>query len=337
MGNRVTAKIDEKVQFVMEQYLRMLIHCGLPAQDIDLIYCKGPVMNEIMVKGDSRMCLFTGSQHVAEKLCTDLKGKIKLEDAGFDWKILGPDPAEIDYNVWQCDQDAYAFTGQKCSAQSMLFVHENWAAPEIDIVGRLAEQAGKRNVEDMTLGPVLTWSNDAIAAHQEAVLSIPGAELAFGGKPIDPSTHQIPECYGSYEPTAVRVPMKSLLDSQEHFDIATTELFGPFQIIVEYKEGEIDDVLKVIDTMPNHLTAGIVSNDIQFVNHCLANTINGTQYAGIRAKTTAAPQQHWFGPSGDPRAAGIHTAEAIKLVWSSHREIIYDWGPVGSDWKGVQS
>ena len=153
--------------------------------------------------------------------------------------------------------------------------------------------------------------------------------------------------------------------------------------------------------MENHLTAGVVSNDVQFCNHVLANTINGTTYAGLRARTTAAPQQHWFGgfcveggirdsddesrqmrdergkrkgergkkkeergktrrnqtkrdrltqqpvpppttltptgPSGDPRSAGIHTAEAIKLCWSSHREIIYDWGPVADSWEGAQS
>ena len=32
---------------------------------MDLIYCDGPVMNDIMVQGNSRMCLFTGSQSVA--------------------------------------------------------------------------------------------------------------------------------------------------------------------------------------------------------------------------------------------------------------------------------
>ena len=50
-----------------------------------------------------------------------------LEDAGFDWKLLGPDVSDVDYVAWQSDQDAYACSGQKCSAQSMLFMHENWA------------------------------------------------------------------------------------------------------------------------------------------------------------------------------------------------------------------
>lgn len=40
-----------------------------------------------------------------------------------------------------------------------------------------------------------------------------------------------------------------------------------------------------------------------------------------------------FGPAGDPRGAGIGTPEAIKLVWSCHREIIYDHGPLPQKWE----
>lgn len=45
---------------------------------------------------------------------------------------------------------------------------------------------------------------------------------------------------------------------------------------------------------------------------------------------SGAPQNHWFGPAGDPRGAGIGTPEAIQLVWSCHREIIHDFGPCPS-------
>ena len=40
------------------------------------------VMNKLVVDGNSRMTLFTGSQDVAEKLSVDLHGKVRLEDAG---------------------------------------------------------------------------------------------------------------------------------------------------------------------------------------------------------------------------------------------------------------
>jgi len=342
MGNQVTAKVDEKVQVVMEQYLRMMHSVGLPMEDLDLIYCDGPTMNQLLLDGDSRMCLFTGSQHIAEKLAVDLKGKVKLEDAGFDWKIFGPDaPAvgspELEFAVWQADQDAYSFSGQKCSAQSFTFIHENWEKEGVDLVARLVERASHRKLEDFTICPVLTWSNEAIEEHLEACLAIPGAEIAFGGKPLPHDSHSIPQHYGSFEPTAVRVPLQSLLADKKYFVTATKELFGPFQVLVDYKTEDVPHVLELLNSLDNHLTAAIVSNDVHFVNHILANTINGTTYAGQRARTTAAPQQHWFGPSGDPRSAGIHTAEAIQLCWSSHREIIYDWGPVGSTFEGTTS
>merc|ERR1719387_1107335 len=124
--------------------VRLLIDCGMPPTDLDLLYSDGPTANALMLRTMPRMTLFTGSQHVAEQLCADMQGRIKLEDAGFDWKILGPDVAEVEYVAWQADQDAYAYSGQKCSAQSILFVHENWA--RAGIVERIAERAAMRSV-----------------------------------------------------------------------------------------------------------------------------------------------------------------------------------------------
>jgi len=85
--------------------------------------------------------------------------------------------------------------------------------------------------------------------------------------------------------------------------------------------------------MKHNLTAGVVSNDPLFLDHVLGQTINGTTYAGLKARTTGAPQNHWFGPCGDPRGAGIGTKEAILHVWTAHREIIRDYGPIDSNWK----
>jgi len=102
---------------------------------------------------------FTGSNGVAKQLCKVTLGKVKIEDAGFNFKILGigfgssellrkkfdicirvdnhyiairafqstqkhnilgKDVCDIDAVAWQCDQDAHASTGQKCSAQSIV-------------------------------------------------------------------------------------------------------------------------------------------------------------------------------------------------------------------------
>ena len=162
MGNRPIVKGDSRTNFVLEQWIRMLHYCGLPKEDMDFLYADGPVMEKILVKGGVKNTLFTGSSKVGEHLAKTLRGRIKLEDGGFDWKILGPDvpkdQSQIDYIAWQCDQDAYAHTGQKCSAQSILFMHKNWK--KTDLLDKMKAQAAKRSLKDLTIGPVLTWNNE---------------------------------------------------------------------------------------------------------------------------------------------------------------------------------
>jgi len=329
MGNRPLVKIDSKVSIVFEQFLRFLIHCGLPASDIDMVHCRGENMGKLIseARDTIRLVQFTGSSEVAERVAATVNGAVRIEDAGFDWKIVGPDYDEtwLDYVAWQSDEDAYNATGQKCSAQSILFVHDSWAQT---LLPKLAELAGRRSLDNLSVGPVLTWSNERIKSHVDAALAVPGAELLFGGKPL--TGHEIPACYGAWEPTAVRVPLDAICG--DHFDLLTTELFGPFQVVVTWGDGELDKVLEVFERISQHLTAAVVSADPVFQQKVLGATVNGTTYCGMRARTTGAPQNHWFGPCGDPRGAGIGTPEAIRLTWSGHREIIFDQGALATDW-----
>ncbi|KAK2984371.1 hypothetical protein RJ640_005387 [Escallonia rubra] len=336
MGNKPVLKVDSKVCIVMEQMLRLLHSCGLPMEDVDFINSDGKTMNKLLLEAKPRMTLFTGSSRVADKLAVDLKGRIKLEDAGFDWKILGPDVHEVDYVAWVCDQDAYACSGQKCSAQSILFMHENWTRSSL--VSKLNDLAARRKLEDLTIGPVLTFTTEAMLEHMNKLLQIPGSKLLFGGEALD--SHSIPPVYGAIKPTAIFVPLEQML-KDANYELVTREIFGPFQIITEYKDNQLSLVLDALERMHAHLTAAVVSNNLLFnlliakpnLQEVLGKSVNGTTYAGLRARTTGAPQNHWFGPAGDPRGAGIGTPEAIKLVWSCHREIIYDIGPLPQHWE----
>lgn len=319
MGNKPVLKPSEQVAIVMEQFLRLLHHCGMNPNDVDFLNGRGPVAQELILKTPVRLTQFTGSSRVAELLARETHGKVKIEDAGFDWKVLGPDVADVDYVAWQCDQDAYATIGQKCSAQSIMFMHENWRGT--GLLDKIKANAAKRSIHDFTNGPVLTVTTQRILAHTQRLLQITGSKLLFGGKEL--SDHNIPEQYGAVEPTAVFVPLAEMLKA-ENLDDCVTELFAPFQVITEFNDESVDQVLEALEGMSHHLTAAVVSDDVKFLHKILANSVNGTTYAGRRARTTGAPQNHWFGPAGDPRGCGIGTPEAIQMVWSCHREIIYD-------------
>jgi len=319
MGNKPVLKPAEKCALVMEQFLHLLHDCGMDKNDVDLLNCQGPVAQDLILNSNIRLTQFTGSSRVADILLEKTKGKVKIEDAGFDWKILGPDVEDVDYVAWQCDQDAYACSGQKCSAESILFAHENWE--KAGLFDKLKANASTRSLDDLSVAPVLTHTTKDFLDHTSRLLEIPGAKLMFGGKELE--NHNIPEVYGAVEPTAVFVPLKEML-KDEHFGVCTTEIFAPFQVVTTFADDERSLVIEACERMSNHLTAAVVSNDVEFQTAILANTVNGTTYAGRRARTTGAPQNHWFGPAGDARGAGIGTPEAIKLVWSCHREIIMD-------------
>ena len=172
MGNRPVLKPAESVSMVMEQFVRLMIDCGMPKTDMDLLNASGSVTGELIGKDLFRVIQFTGSSRVAEILSKQTHGKVRIEDAGFDWKILGPDVQDVDYVAWQADQDAYACSGQKCSAQSIMFAHENWA--KAGIYDKLGELAARRNLSDLSIGPVLTHTNESILGHMNRLLEILG-------------------------------------------------------------------------------------------------------------------------------------------------------------------
>ena len=72
--------------------------------------------------------------------------------------------SDVDFVAYTSDQDAYAYSGQKCSAQSALFVHRNWS--EAGFLDKIKNLAEKRTLADLTLCPVLTVPNKRCGAQR---------------------------------------------------------------------------------------------------------------------------------------------------------------------------
>ena len=60
--------------------------------------------------------------------------------------------------AYTSDQDAYAYSGQKCSAQSALFVHKNWV--QAGFLDKIKALAQRRSTKENTIVPVLTVNNE---------------------------------------------------------------------------------------------------------------------------------------------------------------------------------
>ena len=57
-------------------------------------------MQRVIERFDFRLIQFTGSSFIGNLLSKVTRGKVRLEDSGFDWKVLGPDVIDIDYVAW---------------------------------------------------------------------------------------------------------------------------------------------------------------------------------------------------------------------------------------------
>ena len=129
------------------------------------------------------------------------------------------------------------------------------------IAERIKSNAAARSKDNLTIGPVMTHTTAEILEHTRKLLDIPGAELVMGGKEIE--GHDVPECYGMVEPTAVYVPLDQIL-KEENFSTVCSELFGPFFVVTSYDDSTLPGVLEACERMSHHLTAAVVSNDSDF-------------------------------------------------------------------------
>ena len=72
----------------------------------------------------------------------------------------------------------------------------------------------------------------------------------------------IPKIYGAIIPTAILIPVDQLLGKD--FDLITSEVFGPVQVLVVYEDKDLSKVMEALEKIPQNLTAAIVSNDVHF-------------------------------------------------------------------------
>jgi 1-pyrroline-5-carboxylate dehydrogenase len=286
MGNKVILKPSSKTSLVIEEFLRLLHHCGMPLEDCDLIHCKGETFENLYTMCDIKMTQFTGSTKVAEKLNACTKERVYMKTNADHWKVFAPDASSMNLNrlAFNCDQNRFI--------EDFLIVSKNLAGTEF--YEKLKGLAGKRNLKEFTVAPVLSATNKDYEAYRDYALSLGGSKILFGGKELE--GHSIPSCYGAWEPSAYFVPLKHLNDPQTLSKLKQKP-FGPTQIISEYED--IDELLAVLKHVPLRQTITI-SNDSAFKKRIMERSIQTTGDAWYDQPPT--------------------TSELIKITWSKDYE-----------------
>jgi 1-pyrroline-5-carboxylate dehydrogenase len=194
--------------------------------------------------------------------------------------------ADLDLAAEGVARAAFGFSGQKCSANSRVYVER---AVYDSFVDRLVDQAESLRVGNplengVFVGPVI--DSQAVKRFQEAVneVRVSGGEVLAGGEVLTESGLD----RGNFvEPTVVTAPESSWVWERE--------LFLPFLAVMPVDS--LDEALTRANDTEFGLTAGLFSNDEAEIEEFFDRIEAGVTYVNRRAGATtgAWPDVQSFG------------------------------------------
>jgi 1-pyrroline-5-carboxylate dehydrogenase len=193
--------------------------------------------------------------------------------------------ADLDRAATGIVRSAFGMSGQKCSALSRLYVHEQVADDLVRRIGQLASglRIGDPAQRDTWLGPVTTAEGYASYARYVSQLRSEGSSILFGGEQLKQGDH----AHGFFvQPTLAEAPLAHPLWEQEMF----------LPILMLYRVSSNDEAMQLANRSALGLTAGFYGGADEvgwFQEHIEAGVTYANRPQG--ATTGAWPGYQAFG------------------------------------------
>jgi 1-pyrroline-5-carboxylate dehydrogenase len=326
-GNTVVLKPSSDAPLMAYKFGEALRDAGVPAGVFNLVTGPGePVGAELEENTGIDGLVFTGSYEVGMKLYTgftkDYPRPIITEMGGKNPAIVTAS-ADLDEAAEGVMRSAFGFDGQKCSANSRVYV-ERSVAP--DFVQKLVERARGIRVGDPTkrqtwMGPVI--NERALRKFTDAVADArrDGGTVELGGEVLrDADTER-----GYYPAPTIVTGLP--LDHRLFRD----ELFVPLVVVGEVDS--LDQALELSNATPYGLTAGIFSRDEAEIGRFLDAIQAGVVYVNRRAGATtgAWPGIQSFGGwkgSGSSGKSGLGPYYVQQFLREQSQTVVGEEPPV---------
>jgi len=275
---------------------------GIPAGAFHYLSGPGSVVgDEIVNHPDVGGITFTGSYEVGmgiyKGFAKDYPKPVICEMGGKNPTIVS-DKADLDKATDGVLRSAFGFGGQKCSANSRVYVHR---AVHDEFVRLLKEKTEKIKMgnpleKDVYLGPVI--DENAVATFEEAAAEAKkNGTIITGGERVTEGAF----ARGMFvQPTIVEVPLDSWIWKKE--------LFVPFVAVAPYDD--FDEAIRLSNDTEYGLTAGFYSEDRAEIDTWLNSIEAGVIYVNRRAGATTGawpgvqPFGGWKGSGTTGKAGG---------------------------------
>lgn len=254
-GNTAVVKPASSTPLVAHKFLEVLTEAGIPDGVVNLVTGGGRAIGQPMMEHeDVAGFAFTGSREVGLQIQETFqeegkRGPIVAELGGKN-PVIVTETADLSKAVSGVKFGAFSFSGQKCSATSRVYVHEDLVE---EFTARLVEETedlviGRPEERESVVTPII---DDGAFERYDRICeraAADGTVLAGGERADDP---ELPD--GRYvEPTVVE-------DIPHDHDLAMDEHFLPFVTI--HSISDLDEALEKANDSDYALCAGLFSED----------------------------------------------------------------------------
>lgn len=251
-GNTVVLKPAEWSPLSANRIAEVIDRAGLPKGVFNVVHGIGEVAGDALVKHkDVKLISFTGETKTGalimkngadtlKRFSMELGGKspiIIFDDADFD--------RALDAVVW----GIFSFNGERCTANSRLYVHENIKAQFIEAV---KARVGKIKVgdpldNDTEVGPLIKTEHFENVKRYIDIAKEEGCEVIQADVPESMSR-------GNF------VPPTLLIGAESHMRVVQEEIFGPVMAVMSFTDEE--DVVRQANDVEYGLAGYVWTKDL---------------------------------------------------------------------------
>lgn len=250
-GNTVVLKPSEFAPGCAVRLTEILEQAGLPKGVFNLVMGDGRALGPTLISGADAVS-FTGSTPTGRKVleqAAPTMTKVQLELGGKNPFVV-LDDADLDTAVSAAAQGAWGQTGQRCTGSERIIVTRRIHDAFVERMMQAARElrVGHALDADTQVGPVATQPQFAKNLAAFASAREEGAELAFGGTPIEGRTD------GLYLAPAL------FLNTSNAMRLNREEVFGPVGAIIKVED--LDEAIAVANDCELALSSGIATTNL---------------------------------------------------------------------------
>ncbi|XP_063220433.1 delta-1-pyrroline-5-carboxylate dehydrogenase, mitochondrial [Bacillus rossius redtenbacheri] len=330
MGNGVVWKPSDTAMLSSYIIFKAVHEAGLPAGIVNFVPADGPVFGEAITTSPLLSGInFTGSVPTFNWLWSRVGLNISKyrnyprlvgECGGKNYHFVHPS-ADVTSVVMNTLRAAFEYCGQKCSACSRMYVPESlWPKIKEGLLDNLKQLKVADPMEfDTFMGAVIDEKAfKRISSYIEHANNSENLKVIGGGQ-CDSRTGYF------VQPTIVET--KNPMDR-----IMLEEIFGPVLTVYPYKDGDVEETLKLVgSSTPYALTGAVFAEDEQFLKHAIEELkmTAGNFYINDKCTGAVVGQQpfgggRWSGTND--KAGGPH----YVLRWTSPQSVKETFVPLSS-------